>query len=86
MPVYKWNPLKSQRLKKARGASFEEVLGGKFIELIDHPNRPEQKILLLWYQNYVWAAPCIETEGGIFLKTLYQCRKYTKMYKKGKWS
>ena len=86
MLVFKWNSLKSKRLKKTRGASFEEVLKGEPIDMIDHPARTGQKILLVWYQNYVWAAPCIETEDGVFLKTLYRCRKYTKMFKRGKWS
>ena len=84
MPEYKWDPLKSKRLKLARGASFEEVLKGQFIGMMEHPTRADQKVLLMWYQNYVWALPCIKTEGEVFLKTLYKCRKYTKIFKRGK--
>ena len=84
MPVYKWSALKSRRLKKARGASFDDILKGEFIEMIVHPNQSGQKILLMWYRNYVWASPCVETEDGIFLKTLYPSRKYTKWFKEGK--
>ena len=53
MKPFIWNALKSRRLKKARGASFEDVLKGEFIEKIDHPGRAGQKIFLVWYQNYV---------------------------------
>ena len=84
MPEFKWNPLKSKRLKQTRGASFEEVLKGQFIEMVDHPTRADQKVLLMWCKNYIWAIPCIETESEIFLKTLYRCRKYTKLFRKGK--
>lgn len=83
---FKWSSLKSRRLKRRRGAAFEEVLGGEFIEVIDHPVRADQKILLMWYREYVWAIPCILSEGEIFLKTLYKCRKYTKLFKRGKLS
>ncbi len=86
MLTFKWNPLKSKRLKQTRKASFEEVLEGQFIGMIDHPTRADQKVILMWYRDYIWAVPCVEAEDEIFLKTLYQCRKYTQMFKKGKLS
>jgi hypothetical protein len=82
VPVFRWSALKSERLKKARGVSFEEILEGEVVETIDHPARAGQKIMLIWYRYYIWAVPFIEAGDSMFLKTLYPCRKYTKMFKK----
>ena len=81
---FRWSITKSDRLKRTRGASFDEVLKGKIIGLKNHPKREDQRILLVDYKNYVWARPCVlEKKEYIFLKTLFQSRKYTKLYKKG---
>ena len=81
----RWNLLKSERLKKARGVSFEDILRGKLIAIKKHPLRKNQNIMLFEYNRYIWIVPYIvEKEGGIFLKTLFPSRKYTKMYQEGK--
>ncbi len=77
-----WDDLKSQRLKKVRGASFDEVLGGRYIGTFDHHNRQHQKVMLFKFKGYVWVVPFVEKEGIVFLKTLYPSRKYTKLYRK----
>jgi hypothetical protein len=85
MPDIRWNLLKNDRLKKARGASFEDVLKGKLIAVKKHPKKEGQNIMLFEYKRYVWLVPYIIDENGdIFLKTLFPSRKYTKMYKEGK--
>lgn len=84
METIKWNPLKSERLKRTRGVSFEEILLSKFIGMKDHHAHVHQKIMLFEYKGYVWLVPFVETNGVIFLKTLYPSRKYTKLYKRGK--
>ena len=76
-----WNELKSQRLKKVRGLSFEELVEKKFIAIEKHPTRKNQKVMLFYHKSYVWVAPFIETENSRFLKTLYPSRKYTRIYK-----
>jgi hypothetical protein len=80
---FKWNSLKSERLKRVRGASFEDIIGTKLIRIKKHPQKENQKIMLFEYKNYIWAVPCIEDESHVFLKTLYPSRKYTKMHRKG---
>lgn len=84
MNELKWSLLKSERLKKVRGASFEEVLQGEPIAVKRHPQRIHQNILLVYYRGYIWVIPYVEEESGdFFLKTLFPSRKYTKMYQKG---
>ncbi|MDE1919833.1 MAG: toxin [Candidatus Omnitrophica bacterium] len=79
-----WDPLKNERLKKARGVSFEELTGGKLIDIKDHPGRNNQKLMLIDYKGYIWLVPFVETEKARFLKTLYPSRRYTKLYREGK--
>ncbi|MDD5465951.1 MAG: toxin [Candidatus Omnitrophica bacterium] len=80
----RWNSVKSARLKRIRGVSFEEIIQGKFLGIHDHPNRTDQKILAYEHKGYFWSVPFVYEEGGIFLKTLYPNRKYKKLYKKEK--
>lgn len=78
-----WSATKSARLKRIRGVSFEELVTAKFLDILKNPNRENQGILIYEYKGYVWAVPFVmEGERGIFLKTLYPCRKYKKLYKK----
>jgi len=83
MEKVRWNPLKSKRLKRTRGVSFEEIIHAELLDIRDHPNRPDQQILIYYYKGYVWAVPFVVNGEGIFLKTLYPSRKYRKLYKKG---
>lgn len=84
MKEFKWNSLKNERLKKVRGLSFEEVLKGEIVDTINHPARPEQKMSLVWFREYIWVVPYVENQEEVFLKTFYPSRKYTKLFKKGK--
>lgn len=80
----RWNPRKSARLKRIRGVSFEElIVSAKLLDIIQHPKRQEQRILVCKYRGYVWLVPCVIDGEGIFLKTLYPSRKYRKLYKEG---
>jgi hypothetical protein len=76
MGEIRWNPLKSQRLKRARGVSFEEIIQAEFLGIEDNPSRGNQKILVFKYKGYVWAVPFIFEAEDIFLKTLYPSRKF----------
>ena len=85
MPDVRWNLLKSERLKKTRGASLEDILKGKLLGTKKHPKKEYQNIMLFEYKRYIWIIPyVIEENGDIFLKTLYPSRKYTKMLREGK--
>ena len=39
-----WNPTKSARLKRIRGASFEELFKGELLDMRENPSRKYQKI------------------------------------------
>ena len=83
MPEIKWNLLKSERLKKVRGASFEEILQARLIAVKEHPGRKDQNVMLFEHKGYIWVVPYVIDGEDVFLKTLYPSRKYTKLYKRG---
>ena len=77
-----WNPLKSKRLKRTRGISFEEIIASKLIDIRKHPKREDQKILIFEHKGYAWVVPYVVMQSGqIFLKTVYPSRKLTQPYK-----
>lgn len=86
-----WSPEKNQNVIDRHGVSFEEILtailNDRTIGVLRHPNEkkyPNQEILLIWYNEYVYVVPYVVSEkGDIFLKTLYPSRKYTRKYSKG---
>ncbi len=79
----RWNALKNIRLKLTRRVSFKEIIHAKLLDVADHPNRNNQKILICECKGYVWAVPFVIDEKGIFLKTIYPSRKFKKIYEKG---
>ena len=81
MKELRWNLLKNERLIKTRGVSFDELVNSKLINILQHPIRENQKIMLFEYKKYVWVVPFVEEENYYFLKTLYPSRKYTKIFK-----
>lgn len=81
MKELRWDLLKNERLKKTRGASFEDLINSKLITILQHPNRENQKVMLFDYKKYIWIVPFVESEDYYFLKTLYPSRKYTKLLK-----
>ena len=82
MKDLRWNFLKSERLERTRGASFEELLQTKLIAVKRHPRKTHQNLMLFEYKGYVWVVPYVISGAEVFLKTLYPSRKYTKLYKR----
>ena len=80
----KWNILKSERLKKARGVSFEEIIRAKLVAVKRHPKKEYQEIMLFEYKGYTWVVAFVNSSEEIFLKTLYPSRKYATIYRKEK--
>ena len=79
MKEVRWSPVKSRRLKRTRGVSFEEIIEARLIDVMKHPNRDDQRVMLFLHKNYIWLVPFVERDNTIFLKTLYPSRKFTKM-------
>jgi hypothetical protein len=83
MKEIRWSQLKSERLKKTRGVSFEEIISSKLIDIRNHPQNEKQKILVFKYKSYIWAVPYVIDGKTIFLKTIYPSRKLKRLYRKG---
>jgi hypothetical protein len=84
MTKISWGKLKNQRLKKVRGATFEEVLEGVLIAEKQHLGRENQRIMLIFFKGHIWVIPFVTDEdGNMFLKTMFPSSKFTKMYKDG---
>lgn len=87
MKPFRWNHDKNELLKKDRGISFEEMVlaieaGGLLDELL-HPNQdkyPNQSILVVALDNYVYLVPYVEETHFFFLKTVIPSRKATRDY------
>lgn len=82
MNEIRWNPLKSERLKKTRGVSFEEIITARLVEVLKHPVRKDQSIMVYDYKGYLWAVPFISGPDGIFLKTIYPSRKLMRKHRR----
>ena len=88
--VYEYSIDKNQRLIDERSISFEEVVAaldnGQLLDVIEHPNRnkyPNQKMYVLWVNDYVYLIPFVEKdEQTVLLKTIFPSRKAKKQYMK----
>jgi len=82
--VIRWSEEKNTTLKRERGVSFEEVEeiinAGSQLDIIPHPVRSQQKILIIRLRGYVHAVPYVEEGDGLFLKTIYPSRDLQKIY------
>ena len=87
MSEFDWNDEKNEMLERIRGISFEEVLvqiqNGGVLDIIRHPKGdryPDQNIIVLNIDGYVWLVPNVKTRGVRFLKTIIPSRKATREY------
>ena len=91
MDYYNWNKEKNERLKTERGISFEQITmhveQGDLLDIVTHPNQskyPNQQILVVEINDYVYLVPFVENENGKFLKTIIPSRKAARDYLGGK--
>ena len=91
MDHYRWNKEKNERLKIERGVSFEQITmhveRGDLLDIVAHPNQekyPNQQLLVVKINDYVYLVPFVENENGKFLKTIIPSRKATRVYLGGK--
>jgi uncharacterized DUF497 family protein len=89
--VFNWDNEKNERLKKARGVSFEQIVvaveADDMIDILEHPNPdryPDQIVILVRINDYIYAVPAVVKKDEFFLKTIYPSRKYTDVYLPGK--
>lgn len=82
---FHWSESKDRELQERRGISFRtieaEIKEGHVVDIIQHPRRPNQRVVLLDRGGYIWAVPFVEeSDGRVFLKTAFPSRKFTRMY------
>ena len=87
MSEFDWSDEKNEFLERTRGISFDEVLvlieNGGVLDIIRHPNRsryPDQNLIVLNVDGYVWLIPYVKQRGVRFLKTIIPSRKATREY------
>ena len=89
MKLFRWSPEKNDALKAARGLSFEGITvaveSGGLLDILDHPNKvryPNQRVLVVTFDNYAYLVPFVEESDHYFLKTIIPSRKATREYLK----
>ena len=61
------------------------IENGDVLDIIRHPNAsryPNQRVIVLDVEGYVYLVPYVEQKGTRFLKTIIPSRKATKEYLK----
>ena len=87
MKPFRWNHAKNAALKLERRVSFEEIVlaieAEGLLDNLPHPNAakyPNQSILVVALDDYVYLVPFVEESGYYFLKTIIPSRKATRDY------
>ncbi len=87
MKPFRWNPDKNEALKIGRSISFEEIAlaieADGLLDELRHPNSekyPNQFILVVALDGYVYLVPYVEESDHYFLKTVIPSRKATRDY------
>jgi len=80
-----WDDEKNQRLQIGRNISFDQIseiiLRKEYVDIIENPSRPSQKIFVISLNDYTYAVPfIIDDQANIVLKTAYPSRKLHKKY------
>jgi hypothetical protein len=87
MKTFRWSPDKNAALADDRSLSFENIIvaieSGGLLDILDHPNKaksPNQRVMIVTFNIYVFLVPYIEEKDHYFLKTIIPSRKATKDY------
>ena len=87
MKKFNWSVEKNNYLKETREISFEDIVSaldsGGELDNILHYNQdkyPSQRIFIVFYKDYIYSVPFVETKEEVFLKTIIPSRKLKKLY------
>ena len=87
MKPFRWNAEKNEVLKQLRGVSFESIIvaveADGLLDIVEHPNKakyPNQRVLVVSFDGYVYLIPFVEESDCFFLKTVIPSRKATRDY------
>jgi uncharacterized DUF497 family protein len=85
MKFFRWDPEKSDLLRRERGLGFEQVVvaieAGSLMQIVSHPNPakyPRQRIMVVRIDAYAYLVPFVEETDHFFLKTIIPSRKATR--------
>jgi len=89
MKPFRWSAEKNELLKLSRGVSFESIVvaveSDGLLDIVEHPNvtkYPNQRVLVVSFDGYVYLVPFVEEADYFFLKTVIPSRKATRDYSK----
>lgn len=89
--MFDWSDEKDAQLRQERGIGFQDIIfhidHGDLLATVAHPNPekyPDQDILYVRVDDYVYMVPFVRSDEGMFLKTIIPSRKATKRFLKGK--
>ena len=87
MKPFRWSHAKNETLKIERSISFEEMVlaieSDGLLDELRHPNPekyPNQFVLVVALEGYVYLLPYVEEPDYYFLKTIIPSRKATRDY------
>ena len=87
MKPFRWSAEKNESLKLSRGVSFESIViaieADGLLDIVEHPNvtkYPNQRVLVVSFDGYVYLAPFVQEADYFFLKTVIPSRKATRDY------
>lgn len=87
MKPFRWSHEKNDMLKTERSVSFEEIVlaieADGLLDDLPHPNAekyPNQSVLVVTFEAYVYLVPYVEEVDYFFLKTIIPSRKATRDY------
>ncbi|MDP4610066.1 MAG: DUF4258 domain-containing protein [Opitutales bacterium] len=85
--MFDWSDEKDATLRTQRGICFQDAVyaieQGDVLAIADHPNQaayPNQKIIYLKIEDYVYLVPYVQDGETLFLKTIIPSRKATMQY------
>jgi hypothetical protein len=87
MKSFRWSHEKNEQLKVDREISFEAIVlaleRDGLLDILRHPTEskyPNQRILVVGFEEYVYLVPFVEETDYYFLKTILPSRKATRDY------
>jgi hypothetical protein len=87
MKPFRWSADKNEALLKERHVSFEAMVVAietdGLLDVLAHPNAkkyPNQQVLVVTRDGYVYLVPMVEENDYFFLKTIIPSRKATRDY------
>lgn len=87
MKPFRWGAEKNELLKLSRGVSFESIVvaveSEGLLDIVEHPNQakyPNQRVLVVSFEGYVYLVPFVDEADHFFLKTVIPSRKATRDY------